>query len=64
MDRNDDPVNDPKIGDQSGQESQSESMEARFPMDGVKQGDKRKPRQKLKIEIWKRKDEKHSGEQA
>jgi hypothetical protein len=64
MDGNDDPVEDSKIGNQSGQESQGEGMEGGFPMDCVKHGDKRKPGQKFKIEIWKRKDEKHSGEEA
>jgi hypothetical protein len=64
MDGNDDPVEDSQIGDQSSQKSQGEGMEVCFSMDCIKQGDKGKPSQKLKIEIRKRKDEEHSGEEA
>ena len=42
MDGNDDPIEDSKIGDESGQESQGEGMEACLPINGVKEGDKRK----------------------
>jgi hypothetical protein len=38
MDGNDDPIEDSKIGDESGQESQGEGMEVCFPMDCVKEG--------------------------
>ena len=46
MDGNDDPIEDSKIGDESGQESQGEGMEVCLPINGVKEGEKRKPGQK------------------
>ena len=64
MDGNDDPIEDSEIGDQSGQKTEGKGLEARFSVNGVKQGDKRNPGKKLQIEIWKRKDEEHPGEKA
>jgi hypothetical protein len=60
MDGNDDPIEDSKIGDESGQESQGEGMEACLHINGVKEGDKRKPGQKSKIKMWKRKNKENA----
>jgi hypothetical protein len=39
-------------------------MEACLPINGVKEGDKRKPGQKFKIEIWEGESEENPREEA
>ena len=64
VDSHDDPVEDAQKGDEACKAPDEETGEEAFPSHGVEEGNKGKPCQEFKINVWKGKNQKDPGEEA